>query len=159
LSHQGGCRFSGSRYAFGRISRLEQTHLIGIHKIDGFFFTEFNTLRFAVTEVAFEDLFIYSIKAHCAEGANANTRATANADIVVNVNPAHILIARDGLYRADIQTGRILTLLTGHGYVKTLSLPFDHSDPASGRIGFSIMRNSAHKLTQLTARTFLMIDI
>jgi hypothetical protein len=116
-----------------------QTHLISIDKIDGLFFTESDTLRIAITKVAFENLFIDGIKTHCAERANTNARTAADADIVVNINPAHLVIARDRPYRADIQTGRILTLLARHGNINTFRLPFHHSNPASGRIGFPVM--------------------
>jgi hypothetical protein len=112
LSLQRRSRFARSRYAFSRISGLDQTDLIGIYKIDGLFFTESDTLRIAITEVAFEDLFIDGIKTHRAERTNANARTATDADIVVNGNPAQLLISREGLYRADIQAGCILTLLT-----------------------------------------------
>jgi hypothetical protein len=49
--------------------------------------------------------------------------------------------------------------LACHGDIKAFGLPLEHPDAASGRIGYSIMGNSAYKLAEPATRAFLVIYI
>jgi len=116
-------------------------------------------LRITVTDIALEDPPIGGIKIHGPEGTDTDAGTAADAGIIVNADATQFLIPRYRLDRTNIQTGCILTLLTGHGNINALGLPLQYPDPASGRIGYSIMRNSAYKLTKPAACAFFVIYI
>jgi hypothetical protein len=140
-------------------SSFQNTHIVLFNKIHGFYITEPDALGIAVAEVALEDYFIGDIVVHSPEGADGHTGAATDAAIVINHHSAHFVIFRDGLHRTDIHTGGILALLTGHGDIKALGLPFHNLYAASCGVGNSIMRSSAHKLTQAAPGAFLIIDV
>jgi hypothetical protein len=73
LSFQGGGFFASGRYPLRRFAPLVKANFIRIDKIHGLYFTEPDTLRIAVTEVAFEDLSVGGIKTHGTERACADT--------------------------------------------------------------------------------------
>jgi hypothetical protein len=116
-------------------------------------------LRIAVADIALDNPPVGCIKIHGPEGTDTDAGTTADAGIIVNADAAQFLIPRDGFDRADIQTGRILTLLTGHGDINALGFPFQYPDPASGRVGYPIMRYRTHKLTKPAACAFFVIYI
>jgi len=150
---------TGIRYPFGGFAALYNGHITRLDKRDGLDVAKPDTLRIAVTDVALEDPPIGGIVIHSTEGTYADAGTAADTGIIVNAHATQFFILRDGLDRTDIQTGRILTLLACHGYINAFGLPFQHPDPAAGRIGYSIMRNRTHKLTQPAARAFLVIYI
>jgi len=141
------------------LAALDNTHIVGLNKIDGFDIAESDTLRITVANIAFEHPPVGGIKTHGPEGTNADAGAAADAGIIVNRDTTQLFILGDGFDRADIQTGRVLTLLTCHGDINTFGLPLQHPDPAPGRIGNAIVRNSAYQLTQPAACAFFMIYI
>jgi hypothetical protein len=139
LSFQSGGILACGRHPFRSFAPFVDGYPVGLDKIHGFFFAEPDTLRIPVTMVALEYSFVDGIKAHGPERTYANTRTAADADIIINGHLRRFLVARDGLDRADIQTGRVLALLTGHRDIQAFGLPFYHPDPASGGIGYPIM--------------------
>jgi hypothetical protein len=76
----------------GGFPALPNGHLIRLNKFDGLYFAEPDTLRIAVTDVAFEDPPIGGIKIHGTEGAYADTRTAADAGIIVNTYATQFLI-------------------------------------------------------------------
>ena len=124
LRRQISSRFTRSRNSLRGFAALDKTHIIGLNKINGLYVTESDTLRIAVANVALEDPPIDGVKIHCTEGTYADTGTAADAGVVVHGYAAQRLILRNSLDRTDIQTGRILALLTGHGNIDTFSLPF-----------------------------------
>jgi hypothetical protein len=151
--------FAGGGYTLRCLAPDGNAHPVSFDKFNRFYFAKPYTLRIAITEVALEDLSIGRIECHGAERACAYTRTASNADIIINDDFCQFIIASDRLYRAYVHTGRILALLAGHRDIQTFILPFDHPDPAAGRVRYTIMRNRTHKLTQLAARALLVIDM
>jgi hypothetical protein len=107
----------GSDFLSGRFL-LGETHPIRIHIIHCFDFTETNTLRISITEIALKILSIYDVKTHRTEGTDRHAGTAANANILIHHHPAEFLISGYGLHGANDLTGSILTLLTGHGDIK-----------------------------------------
>jgi hypothetical protein len=128
-----------------------------VHKLNGFYVTEPDALRVAVTQITLDDLSFNWIEAHGAEGAHGNTGATADADIVIHFNPVHFVIAGNGADRTADHTGSILTLLAGHGNVKSFHIPFDHANPAAHGIDDAIMFEYTHLFAGSAARAFFVI--
>ena len=72
------------------------------------YFAEPSTLRVSVTKVTFKDLFIFTVIAHGAEGADRYAGTTADADVIINFNVLKIFVAGDCLYRAPhLSTGHL----------------------------------------------------
>jgi hypothetical protein len=78
---------------------------------------------------------------------------------VIHHNPVQTLIPGDGLYRTNNHTGSVLALLTGHWDIKPLFLPFHNLDPASGSIGYAVMKNRADELAEPAASAFFRGDL
>jgi hypothetical protein len=68
-------------------------------------------LGITVTQIALKDLLFLKVKTHCTERTRTDAGAAADTDIVVNEDPPHLFIPRDGLHRTNRHAGRILTLL------------------------------------------------
>jgi len=151
--------FARIRYPLRGLPALDNTHIIRLNKIDGLDVTESDTLRITVTNIALENPPIGRIKIHGSEGTDADAGAAADAGIIVNGYATQFIILRDGFDRADIQTGRVLTLLACHGNINAFGLPLQHPDSAPGGIGNAIVRNRAHQLAQPAAGAFFMIDV
>jgi hypothetical protein len=117
--------FLGGSFLFGN------THPVSIQIINGLDFTETNTLRISITEIALKILSIYDVKTHRAEGTDRDAGTAANAYIVIHHDPAEFLITGNGLHGANDFTRSILTLLTGHGNIKPFCFPLHNLDPAS----------------------------
>ena len=65
--------FTRIRYPLRGFAALDNTHIVGLNKIDGLDITESDTLRITVANVAFEDPPISGIKIHCSEWTYADT--------------------------------------------------------------------------------------
>jgi len=155
---QGGGFFSGGRDFLGGSFLLDDAHPVGIHIVHGFDFTETNTLRVSVTEIALKNLSIHDVKIHCAEGADRHAGTATNADIMVHHYPAILVITGNSLHGANDLTGSILTLLTGHGNVKPFCLPLHNLYTASCCIGYAVMENRADELTEPAPGALFVID-
>lgn len=140
-------------------SCLQNAYIVLFNEIQGFYITETDTLGITVAEVALEDHLINDIIVHGPEGADGDTGAATDADIVIDRHPSQLIIFGDGLHRTDIQAGGILALLTGHGDIKALGLPFDNFYAASCGIGTAVMLNCADKLAGSAPGAFLIIYI
>jgi hypothetical protein len=145
---QGGGLFSSGRDFLGSGSLLGDGHPIRIYIIHGFHVTETDALWISVTEIALENLSINDIEVHGAEGADRNTGATADAFVLVDHDPAELLVPGNGLHGTDDHAGSILALLTGHGNIKPFLLPFHHLNPASRSIGDTVVKNRADELAK-----------
>jgi hypothetical protein len=143
----------------GGLAAPENAHVIGLDKINGLYVTESDTLGITVANVALQNPTIDGIEIHCAKRANADAGPAANTGIIVNSYAPQLFIPRYGLDRTNVQTGRILALLTRHGNIYAFGLPFHHPNPASGRIGYAIVRNRANQLTESATRAFFVIDV
>jgi hypothetical protein len=122
-------------------SLLGDTHPVRLHIIHRFHITETNALRVSVTEIALEILSVNDTEIHRAEGTDRHTGAAADANIVIDHDPAECLIPGNGLHGANGHTGGILTLLAGHGNIESFCLPFHNLYPASIGVGYAIMEN------------------
>ena len=142
-----------------RTSCFQNAHIVRFNEIHGFYIAETDALGIAVAEVALEDHFIDDVVAHGPEGADGHTGAATDAGIVINHHPAHLVIFRDGLHRADIQAGGILALLAGHGNIKALGLPLDDFYAAPCGVGTAVMLNCANELAGSASGAFLIIYI
>jgi hypothetical protein len=131
---QGGSLFLGCGQSLRRIPLLMNAEPISRNIIDGLHVTETDTLGLPTTQVALEDLFVDDVIIHRPEGTNSDTGTTADTDILINRYESHILVTGDGLYRAYIHAGRIVTLLTGHGDIETFGLPLHDLYTTSLRI-------------------------
>jgi hypothetical protein len=76
----------------GGFPALDEAHVTRLDKINGLDFTEPDTLRLAVTEVALEDPPVDGIITHGTEWADADACAATDAGIIVNADAAHFLI-------------------------------------------------------------------
>jgi hypothetical protein len=159
LRNAGFSHLAGMGNFFRRTSCFQNAHIVLFNEIHGFYITETDALGIAVAEVALEDPFIDDVVVHGPEGADGDTGAAADADIVIDRHPAHAVIFRDGLHRTDIQAGGILALLTGHGDIKALGLPLDNFYAASCRVGTAVMLNCADELAGSAPGAFLIIYI
>jgi hypothetical protein len=140
-------------------SFFRNAQIFCFNEIDGFYIAETDTLGIAVAEIALEDHFIDGVVVHGPEGADGHTGAATDADIVINQHSAHFVIFRDGLHRTDIHAGGILALLTGHGDIKALGLPFHNLYAASGGVGKAVMPNCADEFAGPASGAFLIIDV
>jgi hypothetical protein len=139
------------RNFLGSGSLLGDTDPVSLYIIHGFHVTETNALRISVTEIALKDLPINHIKIHGAERTDRYARTTANTFVLIHHDPAELFVSGNGLHGADDHTGSILTLLAGHGDIEPFCLPFDYFYPASGRIGYAVVKNCADILTKSAA--------
>ena len=144
---------------FCRTSCFQNAHIVLFNEIHGFYITEPDALRISVAEVALEDHFIDDVVVHGPEGADGHTGAATNASVVINHHPPHFVIFRDGLHRADIHTGGILALLTGHRDIKALGLPFHNFNAASCWVGTAVMLNCADEFAGSAPGAFVIIYI
>ena len=144
---------------FCRTSSFQNAHIVLFNEIHGFYITEPDALRISVAEVALEDHFIDDVVVHGPEGADGHTGAAADANIVVDHHPAHAVIFRDGLHRADIQAGGILALLTGHGDIEAPGLPLDDFYAAPCGVGAAVVLNCTDKFAGPAPGAFLIIYI
>ena len=91
-----GLRLSYRTYRFFkpqcRLSLFDHVRLVCIHKGDGLYIAEANTLRISVTEITFKILTVNDIKTHRAERTDVNAGTAANAYIVIHHHAAQLLI-------------------------------------------------------------------
>ena len=76
--------FTRIRYPLGGLPALDDAHIVGLDKIDGFYITESDTLGITIANVAFEDSPIGGIKIHGPEWTNTDAGAAADTGIIVN---------------------------------------------------------------------------
>jgi hypothetical protein len=156
---QGGGLFSSGRDFLGSGSLLADGHPIRFYIIHGFHVTETDALRVPVTEIALKNLPINDIEVHGAEGTNRYTGAAANAFVLVDHDPAELLVPGNGLHGTDNHAGSILALLTGHGNIEPFLFPFDHLNTASRSIGDTVVENRADKLAKPAPGALFKIDL
>ena len=153
-----GCLFNFGK-AFSSRSPLVDADFIRWHKIYCLPVAETDTLWISVTQVAFEDLPIYNVKTHSAEGAHCHTETASDAFIIVHCDSAQLQVTGNGFCRTDIHTRGILALLAGYRDINTLLLSFHDLDAGSFRVRNAVMLDSAYKFTKPAACAFLMIYI
>jgi hypothetical protein len=107
-------------------------NLVRFHVIHRFHVTKPDTLGITITEIAFGHLFVYRIEMHGAKWTDRYTRPATDAHIIIHHHSCERLITGNGLHRADIQAGGVLTLLAGHGDIKAFRLPLYNPDTTSG---------------------------
>jgi hypothetical protein len=102
LGLQIGSLFAGIREALGSLAAFSDGHISGFKKFNRLYFTKPDTLRVAVTDVAFENPPVSTIETHGTKGADADTRTAADTDIIVHRHAAQFLIPGDGFDRTNV---------------------------------------------------------
>ena len=98
------------------------------------------------------------VETHGAKGADRDTGATANADIVIHRYGIKLGIAINGFNGACMHARGILTLLARHRYVKTLCFPLDDFNTTAHRVGNAIMFYGTNQFAQTATGTFFIFN-
>lgn len=132
--------------------------LVCVYKRDGLDMAEGDTLRIAITIIAFDCDPLLRIKEGLAKGAGDDARPASDAEILIDDDTVILLrFSVACLGRTDLDTVSLFTMVAGHGKVESHLLPFDHFDSGAARIACSGMKDRADQLTLAAPRTFFMI--
>jgi len=126
--------------------------------IDGFLFTEHDTLRLPATQITLEHALVCIVISHRPEGTGTHTRSAADAYIVINTQETMIFIPFDGPHRADGLTRCVFTLRTDHRHIDANVFPLDDRYPAPGRIGDPVMAYGTHQLAETAPGALLIVN-
>jgi hypothetical protein len=154
----------GGRPVFGGVqslrglSFLQNADIPGIHELYGFDFAEPDALGIAVAKVTLDHLAIDGIKVHRAKRTHRHAGATTDAGGVIDHHTPQFFVVGYGADRAADLAGGVLALLAGHGNINPIGFPLNDSDPATDRIGYTVMLDCAHQFAQAASSALFMVD-
>jgi len=143
----------------GRLSPPGHVRLVRIQKGDGLNVTEANTLRIAVTVIAFHRDPFADIEERMTKRTGDDAGSTSDAQLLVDGHAVIVFgFSVAGLCRAYLDAIGFFAVVAGHRKVEPNVLPLDHLDSGTARIACPRMKYGTYHLAQATAGTLLLVD-
>ena len=123
------------------VSPLSRLDPIRVDVIDCLDSAESHTLGVAIAVIAFHTHPIDGVEKGMSERARNDARLTSDTFVFVDDHPLIFNIPMAGLRGTDLDTERLLTILTGHWEIESHVLPFHHLDPGTAGITRPIVKD------------------
>jgi len=142
----------------GCLSPLGHLSPVGVDIIDSLHITEGHALRIAATKITLSRNSFLDIEKGMSKRTCNNTGLTSDTFILINHDSPVFLVLVTCFCWTYLRTEGCLTILAGHGKVKSQVLPFDHPDSRSAGVACSRMKHRADQFAEPASGALLMID-
>jgi hypothetical protein len=113
--------------------------------VNGSGITETHALRVAIAQITFENAAPPGIPSHGTKRAGCYAHFAANTEVMVDSDTLKRVVAVDGIFGTDFQTGGVFTLLAAHGHINPDVFPFNNLDARQRGIADPIMTDRTNE--------------